>query len=172
MNKLRVTVCIRAIEQGKKASKFVVFDMKIYINLMLRMSFYANVMWTHLMPDQNHIHQCWQPIRLSISLYNNYGIGCIVHTINIHERPELKPWRKRRQSRHYFQFITFSIPSSNTTIPANDVTAPTLNTTINVLLCRIMFELYLKWNVITLPMLYMACDGGHVYINDFEIQWW
>lgn len=47
MNKLRA----QATKRVKKASKFVVFDMEIYINLMLQMSFYANVMWTHLMPD-------------------------------------------------------------------------------------------------------------------------
>lgn len=42
MNKMRL-LC----ERLEKASKFVVFDMEIYINLMLQMSFYANVMWTH-----------------------------------------------------------------------------------------------------------------------------
>lgn len=48
----------------------------------------------------------------------------IVHSINIHERLELKPWRKRRQSRHYFQFITFSIPSSNAHTTPMPMTLP------------------------------------------------
>lgn len=140
MNKMWALVCARTFEWEKKS--FEVCRLRhgnIYQfnaeNVVLRK---CNVNSLNARPKSHLSVLVADAVCVSL---NNYKIECIVY-INIHER--LKPkrwrWRKRRQSRHYFQFITFSIPSSNAT-------------TIDVLLCSIMFELYLKWNVITLPIL-------------------